>query len=131
MSNNNPVVCLPRPGVSRAPDRVRLGRRLTMRCQGDIYAKIIEEVVNNSTNDFEENGVNQSTLSELQKVRFSAKACQGARRPPPVAQHLHAPRCHPPASASEGREEGQQAPGAANAKSRTEANRAGPVSVWL
>ena len=39
--------------------------------QGDVYLKIIEEVVNTSANDFEENGVSQGTLHELQQVRIT------------------------------------------------------------
>lgn len=41
-----------------------------MHSQGDVYAKIIEEVVTASSNDFEESGVSSTTLSELQQVRF-------------------------------------------------------------
>jgi len=37
-------------------------------CQGDVYAKIIEEVVEASKGDFEENGVSSITLQELQQV---------------------------------------------------------------
>ena len=37
--------------------------------QGDVYAKIIEDVIQASSTDFEESGVSQSTLLELQKVR--------------------------------------------------------------
>jgi hypothetical protein len=36
--------------------------------QGDVYLKIIEEVVEASKNDFEESGVGQGTLNELQQV---------------------------------------------------------------
>ena len=36
--------------------------------QGDVYLKIIEEVVQASMNDFEESGVGQGTLNELQQV---------------------------------------------------------------
>jgi hypothetical protein len=36
--------------------------------QGEIYEKIIQEVINASQNDFEENGVQQQTLMELQQV---------------------------------------------------------------
>ena len=36
--------------------------------QGDVYQKIIEEVVLASTNDFEESGVGQTTLNELRQV---------------------------------------------------------------
>jgi hypothetical protein len=41
---------------------------LTLLVQGDVYQKIIEEVVAASTNDFEESGVGQATLNELQQV---------------------------------------------------------------
>jgi hypothetical protein len=37
--------------------------------KGDVYAKIIEEVIATSTTDFEESGVGQTTLSEMQQVR--------------------------------------------------------------
>lgn len=36
--------------------------------QGDVYEKIIQEVVDASKNDFEESGVGQGTLNELQQV---------------------------------------------------------------
>jgi hypothetical protein len=36
--------------------------------QGDVYEKIIQEVVDASKNDFEESGVGQATLNELQQV---------------------------------------------------------------
>jgi hypothetical protein len=36
--------------------------------QGDVYEKIIQEVVDASKNDFEESGVGQGTLNELQLV---------------------------------------------------------------
>ena len=36
--------------------------------QGDVYAKVIEDVISASSTDFEESGVSQSTLQELQKV---------------------------------------------------------------
>lgn len=39
-----------------------------MRRQGDVYAKIIEDVVDMSKGDFDDNGVGQGTLSELQQV---------------------------------------------------------------
>lgn len=43
---------------------------LTWPIQGDVYAKIIEEVVAHSTTDFEESGVGSTTLKELQAVRI-------------------------------------------------------------
>lgn len=39
-----------------------------MHVQGEVYLKIIEAVVDASTNDFEETGVGQGTLNELQQV---------------------------------------------------------------
>ena len=39
-----------------------------LRKQGDVYEKIIQEVVDASKNDFEESGVGQGTLNELQQV---------------------------------------------------------------
>jgi len=36
--------------------------------QGEIYQKVMDEVINQSQNDFEENGVNQQTLMELRQV---------------------------------------------------------------
>lgn len=39
--------------------------------QGDVYLKIIEEVVAASANDFEESGVGQTTLNELQQVSLA------------------------------------------------------------
>lgn len=43
---------------------------LTRRPQGDVYAKIIEDVCAASATDFEESGVGSSTLLELQQVRI-------------------------------------------------------------
>lgn len=40
-----------------------------MRSQGDVYAKIIEEVIESSRTDFEEHGISPTTLQELQQVR--------------------------------------------------------------
>lgn len=40
-----------------------------MKSQGDVYAKIIEEVVEGSKADFEEHGISSTTLQELQQVR--------------------------------------------------------------
>jgi len=36
--------------------------------QGDVYAKVIEEVIEASKADFEENGVSSLTLQEMQQV---------------------------------------------------------------
>lgn len=36
--------------------------------QGDVYNKIIDDVISASSTDFEESGVSQSTLQELRKV---------------------------------------------------------------
>jgi hypothetical protein len=43
--------------------------------QGDVYLKIIEEVVEASKNDFEESGVGQGTLNGLQQVSNNIPAC--------------------------------------------------------
>lgn len=49
--------------------RRRPCKRPVLTClQGEIYEKIIQEVINASQNDFEENGVQQQTLMELQQV---------------------------------------------------------------
>lgn len=48
--------------------RRRCQRTVLTRLQGEIYEKIIQEVINASQNDFEENGVQQQTLVELQQV---------------------------------------------------------------
>ena len=41
---------------------------LTSKLQGEIFEKIIQDVINASQNDFEENGVQQQVLTELQQV---------------------------------------------------------------
>jgi len=41
-----------------------------MSIQGDVFQKIIDEIVQASQADFEENGVNQQTLVELQQVSW-------------------------------------------------------------
>lgn len=41
-----------------------------MLTQGDVFQKIIDEIVQASQADFEENGVNQQTLVELQQVSW-------------------------------------------------------------
>ena len=43
--------------------------------QGDVYEKIIQEVVDASKNDFEESGVGQGTLNELQLVSNHSPSC--------------------------------------------------------
>ena len=43
--------------------------------QGDVYEKIIQEVVDASKNDFEESGVGQGTLNELQQVSNDSRTC--------------------------------------------------------
>jgi hypothetical protein len=50
------------------PIRVRTIAVANAEEQGDVYLKIIEEVVEASKNDFEESGVGQGTLNELQQV---------------------------------------------------------------
>ena len=42
--------------------------------QGDVYLKIIEDVVQASVTDFEETGVSQTTLNELQQVSVAISA---------------------------------------------------------
>ncbi|KAM0720609.1 hypothetical protein Q7P37_004746 [Cladosporium fusiforme] len=42
---------------------------------GDVYEKIIQEVVDASKNDFEESGVGQGTLNELQQVSANQSSC--------------------------------------------------------
>ena len=39
--------------------------------KGDVYQKIIEDVISASATDFEESGVSQATLQELQQVSLS------------------------------------------------------------
>lgn len=57
--------------------------------QGDVYAKIIEEVVTASAGDFEESGVGTTTLSELQQVRTSVCRSQSLwRRSIPSSMHI-------------------------------------------
>ena len=51
-----------------APIRVRKIAVANVEEQGDVYEKIIQEVVDASKNDFEESGVGQGTLNELQQV---------------------------------------------------------------
>lgn len=73
---------------------------------GDVYQKIIEEVVSASSNDFEESGVMGSTLEELrQEWQAKLSARQVAQMPwdpkpqPPVQQP---PPSHMPSAAANG-----------------------------
>ena len=54
--------------LTPAPIRVRKIAVANVEEQGDVYEKIIQEVVDASKNDFEESGVGQGTLNELQQV---------------------------------------------------------------
>lgn len=66
--------------VSEAPAGTCLSQhsiaRATADCcamrQGDVYHKIMLDVVESSRNDFEESGVAQSTLDELKEVSRTA-----------------------------------------------------------
>lgn len=58
-----------------APIRVRKIAVANAEEQGDVYEKIIQEVVDASKNDFEESGVGQGTLNELQQVSNDSRAC--------------------------------------------------------
>ncbi|KAF2163751.1 hypothetical protein M409DRAFT_57241 [Zasmidium cellare ATCC 36951] len=64
---------------------------MTNNLVGDVYAKIIEEVVAHSTTDFEESGVGSTTLKELQ-AEWQAKLSQRG-----VAQMPWDPKPQPPA----------------------------------
>ncbi|KAI7400733.1 hypothetical protein KC336_g14811 [Hortaea werneckii] len=46
------------------------GSKMTNHLVGDVYAKIIEEVIEASKHDFDDTGVGQGTLSELQQTRL-------------------------------------------------------------
>jgi len=52
-----------------------------MTFQGDVFQKIIDEIVQASQADFEENGVNQQTLVELQQVSCLLLSPTTAQRP--------------------------------------------------
>jgi hypothetical protein len=62
--------------------------------QGDVYAKIIEDVCTASRNDFDEHGITTATLDELRAVRIlsfgipSLLALLGLR-PRAASAHLH------------------------------------------
>ena len=58
-----------------APIRVRKIAVANVEEQGDVYEKIIQEVVDASKNDFEESGVGQGTLNELQQVSNDSRTC--------------------------------------------------------
>jgi hypothetical protein len=58
-----------------APIRVRKIAVANAEEQGDVYEKIIQEVVDASKNDFEESGVGQGTLNELQQVSNHSPSC--------------------------------------------------------
>jgi hypothetical protein len=58
-----------------APIRVRKIAVANAEEQGDVYEKIIQEVVDASKNDFEESGVGQGTLNELQQVSNDSRTC--------------------------------------------------------
>ncbi|GAB7341694.1 hypothetical protein MBLNU457_g0035t2 [Dothideomycetes sp. NU457] len=69
-----------------------------MLVQGDVFQKIIEEIVQASQADFEENGVNQQTLIELQQTwqqklssRNVAQMPWDPKPPPPAPQPTHQP----------------------------------------
>jgi hypothetical protein len=67
--SNTITVCDPLVQQQHAHHRQRPWQRSVLTClQGEIYEKIIQEVINASQNDFEENGVQQQTLMELQQV---------------------------------------------------------------
>lgn len=66
--SNTITVCDPFVRRQLARQRRRCQRIVLTRLQGEIYEKIIQEVINASQNDFEENGVQQQTLVELQQV---------------------------------------------------------------
>jgi hypothetical protein len=67
--SNTITVCDPLVQPRLAHRRRRPCERPVLTClQGEIYEKIIQEVINASQNDFEENGVQQQTLMELQQV---------------------------------------------------------------
>lgn len=63
--------------------------------QGDIFQKIIEDVVAASQNDFEENGVQPQTLNELQQVRHSISSILIPPLPPQWPScHVQIKRAH-------------------------------------
>jgi len=65
------VVCLRRQALSSLRATIQSANNMS---QGDVYAKIIEEVVEASRADFEENGVSSLTLQELQQVSWQSFA---------------------------------------------------------
>ena len=70
-----------------APIRVRKIAVANAEEQGDVYEKIIHEVVDASKNDFEESGVGQGTLNELQQV---SNESPGRLFPPVRVASMHA-----------------------------------------
>lgn len=55
--------------------------------QGNVYAQIIEKVIEASSNDFEEFGVDSSTLEEMKQV--SGCLAQQSRRTFPLSSQHH------------------------------------------
>ncbi|KAK5134602.1 hypothetical protein LTR08_006258 [Meristemomyces frigidus] len=109
-TNLQPVNVLARPDYAppaAADDDVL--RRDEKRGWGDVYAKIIEEVIEKSKDDFEETGVGQQTLTELQQewqIKLSQRGV--AQMPwdpkpaPPVVQQAANGASSLPSAASHG-----------------------------
>merc|ERR1712072_901122 len=68
------------------------GSKMTNHLVGDVYAKIIEEVIEASKHDFDDTGVGQGTLSELQQEWQAKLSLRGVAQmpwdPKPVAPPL-------------------------------------------
>ena len=61
----------PRRAHGRSKDE---GRLANSDCQGNVYQQIIDKVIQASQNDFEEFGVDQSTLDEMKQVSYNLAA---------------------------------------------------------
>ncbi|KAF1825242.1 uncharacterized protein K489DRAFT_377790 [Dissoconium aciculare CBS 342.82] len=72
---------------------------------GDVYAKIIEEVIATSTTDFEESGVGQTTLSEMQQEWQAKLSARGVAQmpwdPKPIPVQPNPPPQLPPTVAND------------------------------
>ena len=58
-----------------------------MSIQGNVYQRIMDDVIDNCATTFEEDGVNQQTLDDLRKVCLALLMC----RPTGPTQHHNLP----------------------------------------
>ena len=56
------------------PVAINVSRYLLTSMQGNLYKRIIDQVVELSRSDFEENGVTNRTVGTFQEVRISSRS---------------------------------------------------------